>query len=142
MCSQNIASEIFIHPTSIVEKGASIGKGSKIWHWVHICSGAKIGKNVSLGQNVFISDKAVVGDNCKVQNNVSLYDNVYLGDAVFCGPSVVFTNVINPRALIDRKSEFLDTKISNGVSIGANATIICGNTVGGICIYWSRISYY
>ena len=97
------------HETAIVDKGAKIGSGSKIWHWTHVCGGAKIGSNVSLGQNVYVANKVIIGDQCKIQNNVSIYDNVYLEEGVFCGPSMVFTNVYNPRSLIERKSEFKDT---------------------------------
>ena len=96
---------INLHETAIVDDGAEIGKGSRIWHWVHVCGGAQIGKNVSLGQNVFVGNRVKIGDQCKVQNNVSIYDNVTLEEGVFCGPSMVFTNVYNPRALIERKSE-------------------------------------
>ena len=119
-----------IHKTAIVDQGASIGSGSKIWHWVHICGGASIGKNVSLGQNVFIGNQVKIGDNCKVQNNVSVYDNVILGDGVFCGPSMVFTNVYNPRAGVDRKNEYRTTLVGDGVTFGANCTIICGIQIG------------
>jgi len=121
--------KIFIHETAIVDDGASIGSGSRVWHWVHICAGAVIGRNVSLGQNVFIGNKVKIGNNCKIQNNVSVYDNVTLKDNVFCGPSVVFTNVYNPRAHIDRKSEYKDTIVETGVTLGANCTIICGNFI-------------
>lgn len=119
-----------IHPTAIVDDGAQIGEGSRIWHWVHICGGAKIGKGVSLGQNVFVGDKVVIGDHCKIQNNVSVYDNVTLEEGVFCGPSMVFTNVYNPRSLIDRKSEYRNTLVKKGASLGANSTIVCGVTIG------------
>ena len=120
----------FIHPTAIVDKGAIIGKFTKIWHWTHISSQAKIGRNCTLGQNVFIGNKVTIGNNVKVQNNVSIYDMVSIEDNVFCGPSVVFTNVYNPRSKINRKNEYKKTLIKNGASIGANATIICGNTIG------------
>lgn len=119
-----------IHETAIIDKGAIIGKNSKIWHWTHVCSGAKIGCNVTLGQNVFVGNKVSIGNKCKIQNNVSVYDNVTLEDGVFCGPSVVFTNVYNPRALIERKAEFQDTIVKQGVTLGANCTIICGVTIG------------
>lgn len=118
------------HDSAIIDDGASIGDGSRIWHFVHVCGQAKIGKGVSLGQNVFVGNKVVIGDNCKIQNNVSVYDNVTLEEGVFCGPSMVFTNVLNPRSLIERKSEFKDTLVKKGATIGANATIICGVTVG------------
>lgn len=118
------------HETAIIEKGAEIGSGSKIWHWVHVCEGAKIGSNVSLGQNVFVGNKVIIGNKCKIQNNVSIYDNVYLDEGVFCGPSMVFTNVYNPRSLIDRKDEYKNTLIKKGASLGANCTIICGIEIG------------
>ena len=118
------------HPSSIIDDGATIGEGSRIWHFTHICGGAKIGRNVSLGQNVFVGDKVKIGDKCKIQNNVSVYDNVVLEEGVFCGPSMVFTNVYNPRALISRKEEYKKTVVRRGVTIGANATIICGVKIG------------
>lgn len=121
---------ITIHPTAIVDHGAQIGIGSRIWHWAHICGGAKIGKGVSLGQNVFVGNKVVIGDNCKIQNNVSIYDNVCLEDDVFCGPSMVFTNVNTPRSHVSRKSEYFNTLVKRGATIGANATIVCGNVIG------------
>ena len=119
-----------VHPTAIVDEGAQIGEGSRVWHFVHVCSGAKIGKGVSLGQNVFVGNKVTIGDKCKIQNNVSVYDNVTLEEGVFCGPSMVFTNVYNPRSLIERKSEYRDTLIKRGATLGANCTIVCGATVG------------
>ncbi|MEK2645195.1 acyltransferase [Bdellovibrio sp. BCCA] len=118
------------HETAIVDEGAEIGEGTRIWHWVHICGKAKIGKKCSFGQNVYVGNNVVIGDNCKVQNNVSIYDNVFLEDDVFCGPSMVFTNVINPRSGVVRKDEYLDTRVKKGSSIGANATIVCGITLG------------
>ena len=121
---------ITIHPSAIVDEGAQIGEGSRVWHFVHVCSGAKIGKGVSLGQNVFVGNKVIIGDHCKVQNNVSVYDNVTLEEGVFCGPSMVFTNVYNPRSLIERKSEYRDTLIKKGATLGANCTIVCGTTIG------------
>jgi UDP-2-acetamido-3-amino-2,3-dideoxy-glucuronate N-acetyltransferase len=121
---------ITIHFTAIVDEGAQIGEDSRIWHWVHICGGARIGKGVSLGQNVFVGNKVVIGDNCKIQNNVSVYDNVTLEDGVFCGPSMVFTNVYNPRSLIERKNEYRDTLVKKGATLGANCTIVCGITIG------------
>ncbi len=120
----------FVHETAIVDKGASIGDSTSIWHWVHICKDAQIGKKCSLGQNVFIGNKVVIGNNVKIQNNVSVYDNVTLEDNVFCGPSMVFTNVFNPRSEISRKDEYLNTLVKKGASMGANCTIICGNTIG------------
>lgn len=119
-----------IHPSAIVDEGAQIGAGSRVWHFVHVCGGARIGKGVSLGQNVFVGNKAVIGDQCKIQNNVSVYDNVTLEEGVFCGPSMVFTNVYNPRSLIDRKSEYRDTLVKKGATLGANCTIVCGTTIG------------
>lgn len=119
-----------IHPSAIVDDGAEIGDGSRVWHFVHVCGGARIGKGVSLGQNVFVGNKVVIGDHCKVQNNVSVYDNVTLEEGVFCGPSMVFTNVYNPRSLIERKSEYRDTLVKTGATLGANCTIVCGVTIG------------
>tara|TARA_B100000795_G_scaffold223527_1_gene178733 strand:- start:4630 stop:5208 length:579 start_codon:yes stop_codon:yes gene_type:complete len=116
--------------TAIVDEGAEIGSGSRLWHWVHVCGGAKIGSDVSLGQNVFVGDKVIIGDKCKIQNNVSIYNNIYLDKGVFCGPSMVFTNVYNPRALIERKDEFRDTFVKKGATLGANCTIVCGITIG------------
>lgn len=121
---------ISVHSTAIVDHGAQIGAGSRVWHFVHVCSGAKIGKGVSLGQNVFVGNKVVIGDRCKVQNNVSVYDNVTLEEGVFCGPSMVFTNVYNPRSLIERKNEYRDTLVKTGATLGANSTIVCGVTIG------------
>ena len=118
------------HPSAIVDDGARIGEGSRVWHFVHVCGGAKIGKHVSLGQNVFVGNKVVIGDDCKIQNNVSVYDNVTLEEGVFCGPSMVFTNVYNPRSLIERKNEYRDTLVRKGATLGANCTIICGVTIG------------
>lgn len=119
-----------VHPTAIVDSGAQIGDGSRIWHWVHICGGAKIGKDVSVGQNVFIGNQVIIGDRCKIQNNVSVYDAVTMEEGVFCGPSVVFTNVYNPRALITRKNEYRETIIKRGATLGANCTVVCGLTIG------------
>ncbi|MDH5645041.1 MAG: acetyltransferase [Candidatus Heimdallarchaeota archaeon] len=119
-----------IHETAIVDKGASIGEGTRIWHWVHVCSEAKIGKHCSLGQNVFIGNKVIIGNNVKIQNNVSVYDNVTLEDDVFCGPSMVFTNVYNPRSAVSRKEEYRDTLVKKGATLGANCTIVCGVTIG------------
>ena len=118
------------HPSAIIDQGASIGEKTSIWHFSHVCAEANIGKSVSLGQNVFVSSKVIIGDNCKVQNNVSIYDNVTLEEGVFCGPSMVFTNVYNPRSFIERKSEYKSTLIKKGATLGANCTIICGITVG------------
>lgn len=119
-----------VHPTSIVDAGAEIGEGSLIWHWVHVSGGARIGKGVSLGQNVYVGNNVHIGDYCKIQNNVSIYDKVTLEAGVFCGPSMVFTNVYNPRAFIERKSEFRDTLVKQGATLGANCTVVCGVTIG------------
>ena len=120
----------FKHETAIVDEGAQIGENSRVWHFVHVCGGAKIGQGVSLGQNVFVGNKVVIGDYCKVQNNVSVYDNVTLEEGVFCGPSMVFTNVYNPRSLIERKDEYRNTLVKKGATLGANCTIVCGITIG------------
>jgi len=119
-----------VHETAIVDEGAQIGEGSRVWHWAHVCGQAKIGKGVSLGQNVFVGNKVTIGDKCKIQNNVSVYDNVILEEGVFCGPSMVFTNVYNPRSLIERKNEYRDTLVKKGSTLGANCTIVCGITIG------------
>lgn len=119
-----------VHASAIVDDGAQIGEGSRVWHFVHVCAGARIGKGVSLGQNVFVGNNVLIGDNCKIQNNVSVYDNVILEEGVFCGPSMVFTNVYNPRSLIERKSEYRDTLVRKGATLGANCTIVCGVTIG------------
>lgn len=121
---------VSIHSTAIVDPGAEIGEHSKIWHWVHVCSGAKIGQHCSLGQNVFVADNVAIGDKVKIQNNVSVYEGVILEDHVFCGPSMVFTNVYNPRASIIRKDEYRKTLVRKGASLGANCTIVCGVTIG------------
>ncbi len=120
----------FVHPSAIVDAGAEIGAGSKIWHFCHVLSGARIGDNCILGQNVMVGGRVVVGRGCKIQNNVSIYDSVTLEDDVFCGPSCVFTNVLTPRAFVERKEEFAPTLIRRGATIGANATIVCGVTIG------------
>lgn len=120
----------FRHESAIVDDGAEIGDGSRVWHFVHVCAGAKVGRNSVLGQNVFVGGGAVVGDDCKVQNNVSLYDAVILEEGVFCGPSAVFTNVNNPRARVERKSEYRETRVRAGATLGANCTIVCGVTIG------------
>lgn len=119
-----------IHSTAIIDDGAQIGDKTRIWHWSHVCSGAVIGANVSIGQNVFIDNKVIIGNQCKIQNNVSVYSNVTLEDSVFCGPSMVFTNVYNPRSFIERKSEFRNTIVKKGATLGANCTIVCGITIG------------
>jgi UDP-2-acetamido-3-amino-2,3-dideoxy-glucuronate N-acetyltransferase len=118
------------HQSAIIDDGATIGDGSRIWHFAHVCGGAVIGKSVSLGQNTFVGNAAVIGDNCKIQNNVSVYDNVVLEEGVFCGPSAVFTNVYNPRSLISRKDEYQSTVVKRGASLGANCTIVCGVKIG------------
>jgi len=119
-----------IHVTAIVDPGAQIGEGSRIWHWVHVCAGARIGRNCSLGQNVFVGNRVIIGDSVKVQNNVSIYDEVTLEDDVFCGPSMVFTNVYNPRSAITRKDQYRKTLVRRGATLGANCTIVCGVTIG------------
>ena len=122
-----------IHETAIIDEGAKIGSGSKIWHWTHICSGAQIGSSVTIGQNGFIAPSVRVGNGCKIQNNVSIFEGVILEKNVFCGPSVVFTNVINPRAFVNRKREFKKTYVETGATLGANCTIICGVRLGTFC---------
>ncbi|MDZ7750217.1 MAG: acyltransferase [Gammaproteobacteria bacterium] len=119
-----------VHETAIVDAGAQIGRDTRIWHWVHVCGGAVIGASCSLGQNVFVGNRVVIGDQVKIQNNVSVYDNVTLEDGVFCGPSMVFTNVYNPRAEVERKAEYRDTLVRRGATLGANCTIVCGVTIG------------
>ncbi len=120
----------FAHDTAIIDAGAQIGTDTRIWHWVHICAGALIGELCSLGQNVFVGNKVIIGNNVKIQNNVSVYDNVTLEDDVFCGPSMVFTNVYNPRSAVSRKDEYRNTLVKRGATLGANCTIVCGNTIG------------
>tara|TARA_B100000073_G_scaffold106007_1_gene85045 strand:+ start:528 stop:1121 length:594 start_codon:yes stop_codon:yes gene_type:complete len=119
-----------IHTTSLVDEGATIGANSRVWHWVHISSGAVIGERCSFGQNVFVGNRVQIGNNVKIQNNVSVYDNVTLEDDVFCGPSMVFTNVYNPRSEVNRKDEYRDTVVEKGATLGANCTIVCGTRVG------------
>lgn len=119
-----------IHDTAIVDDGAVIGEKTRIWHWVHVCGGAKIGRGCSLGQNVFVGNRVSIGNNVKIQNNVSVYDNVTLENDVFCGPSMVFTNVYNPRSSVTRKDEYQDTLVKQGATLGANCTIVCGATIG------------
>ena len=121
---------VTIHETAIVDAGAQIGGGTRVWHWVHICAGAKIGLNCVFGQNVFVANDVLIGNNVKIQNNVSIYDAVTLEDDVFCGPSMVFTNVYNPRSAVIRKDEYRRTLIRKGATIGANSTIICGVIIG------------
>ncbi|MBL1420844.1 MAG: N-acetyltransferase [Alphaproteobacteria bacterium] len=122
--------DYYKHESAIVDDGASIGRDCRVWHFVHVCSGAQIGTGVSLGQNVFVGHKVTIGDDCKIQNNVSIYDNVHLADNVFCGPSMVFTNVYNPRSGVERKDEYRDTIVEQGVTFGANCTIVCGIVIG------------
>ena len=121
---------IYVHETAIIDDGAKIGNNSRIWHWSHICGGAVLGEKVSIGQNVYIGSDVRIGSNCKIQNNISIYDAVYLEDGVFCGPSMVFTNVHNPRAFVDRKSEYRPTNVRVGATLGANCTIVCGVEIG------------
>ena len=118
------------HDSAIVDEGARIGSGTRIWHFSHICAGAVIGRNVTLGQNTFVGNVVVIGDNCKIQNNVSVYDNVTLEEGVFCGPSMVFTNVYNPRSFVSRKDEYRATLVKRGATLGANCSIVCGVTIG------------
>ena len=119
-----------IHPTAIVDDGATLGDGTRVWHWVHVCAGARIGSGCSLGQSVFVGNDVRIGDNVKIQNNVSVYDAVTLEDEVFCGPSMVFTNVFNPRSAVVRKDEYRRTLVRRGATLGANATVVCGVTIG------------
>ena len=128
--TETAMSDVFIHESSSVDEPVQIGGGTKIWHFCHVMSGAVIGRDCSFGQNCFVSGGVRIGNNVKVQNNVSIYDGVVLEDGVFCGPSMVFTNVINPRSFVDRKQEFRPTRVRQGATIGANATIICGVTIG------------
>jgi len=123
-------SEYYVHESAIVDDGALIGNDSRVWHFAHVCAGAKVGEGVSLGQNTFVGNKVTIGNKCKIQNNVSVYDNVHLEEGVFCGPSMVFTNVYNPRSLIERKDEYRDTLVKKGATLGANCTIVCGVVVG------------
>jgi UDP-2-acetamido-3-amino-2,3-dideoxy-glucuronate N-acetyltransferase len=125
--------DYFIHPSSYIDDGAEIGSGTKIWHFCHVMPGAKIGHNCNLGQNVLVSPGVLIGNNVKIQNNVSLYTGVAIEDDVFLGPSMVFTNVVNPRSHVIRKSEYKNTLVRRGASIGANATIVCGVTLGRYC---------
>ena len=126
----SIHSSVKIHSTALIDEGATIGAASRIWHWVHICAGAVIGERCSFGQNVFVGNKVRIGNNVKIQNNVSVYDNVTLEDDVFCGPSMVFTNVYNPRSAVSRKDEYLNTVVEQGATLGANCTIVCGIRIG------------
>lgn len=119
-----------VHPSAIVDDGADIGSGTRIWHFVHVCARSKIGRSCSLGQNVYVGNDVSIGDRCKIQNNVSVYDRVTLEDEVFCGPSMVFTNVYNPRSAIERKHEYMETVVKRGATLGANCTVVCGITIG------------
>lgn len=130
----NNSSEFFFHPTATVDSGAFIGRGTKIWHYCHIMSGARIGEQCILGQNVFVAQTGIVGNRVKIQNNVSVYDGVVLEDEVFCGPSMVFTNVIIPRSFIERKHEYRLTRVCRGATLGANSTILCGHTIGAYAL--------
>lgn len=121
---------MIVHPTAIIDEGATIGEGCRIWHWTHVCAGARIGERCSLGQNVYVGNDVIIGNNVKIQNNVSIYDTVRLDDDVFCGPSMVFTNVHNPRSAIVRKQEYRPTHVHRGATLGANCTIVCGVTIG------------
>ncbi len=127
-----MADEFFVHPTAVVDPPCKIGKGTKVWHFVHVCANAEIGERCVLGQNVFVGAHVRIGNNCKIQNNVAVYEKVTLEDDVFCGPSMVFTNVMNPRSAFprDRETGFLPTLVKRGATIGANATIVCGTTIG------------
>lgn len=129
----NMDIKYFAHETAVIDQGCTIGEGTKIWHFSHIMTGCLIGKSCNIGQNVVVSPDVVLGNNVKVQNNVSIYTGVICEDDVFLGPSMVFTNVINPRSAVNRKSEYAKTHVKRGVSIGANATIVCGITLGEYC---------
>lgn len=133
MSDKGVATTATIHPTAIVDAGAAIGPGTKVWHFCHVMPGARIGAECVLGQNVFVGGAAVIGDRCKIANNVSVYDAVWLDADVFIGPSVVFTNVKTPRAFVSRKHDFRATRVGRGASVGANATIVCGRTLGAYC---------
>lgn len=128
--SANIDPAAFVHPTAVVDAGVEIGAHTKIWHFCHVLGNSKVGERCAIGQNVMIGPDVSIGSGCKIQNNVSVYKGVTLEDDVFCGPSMVFTNVLTPRAFVERKDEFAPTLVKRGVTIGANATIICGNTIG------------
>lgn len=129
-----VATSAFVHESAWVDAGASVGAGSRIWHFVHVLPGTVIGENCILGQNVMAGPDVTIGDGCKIQNNVALYRGVVLEDDIFCGPSCVFTNVLTPRAHVERKDEFAPTLVRRGATIGANATIVCGNTLGAYCM--------
>ena len=129
----NEFTNVTIHESAYVDDGCKIGEGTKIWHFCHIISGTRIGRDCSFGQNVMVGPDVTVGDHCKIQNNVSIYKGVSLADNVFCGPSCVFTNVLTPRAGVERKDEYADTPVGKGATIGANATIVCGHSLGEYC---------
>jgi UDP-2-acetamido-3-amino-2,3-dideoxy-glucuronate N-acetyltransferase len=133
IASEHVSPEAFVHESSYVDQNVRIGAGTKVWHFSHLMPGARIGEGCSIGQNVFIGRDVPVGDNVKIQNNVSLYEGVSIGDEVFLGPSMVFTNVMNPRSGVERKDEFMATKVRRGATIGANATIVCGICLGAYC---------
>src|SRR3989475_1663309 len=122
--------DYFVHESCYIDEGCEIGEGTRIWHFTHVMSGARIGRGCNIGQNVVISPSVVIGNNVKIQNNVSVYDGVTLEDDVFCGPSMVFTNVVNPRSAVVRKSEYRPTLVKRGATLGANATVLCGHTIG------------
>jgi UDP-2-acetamido-3-amino-2,3-dideoxy-glucuronate N-acetyltransferase len=122
--------DYFVHESSYIDDGCEIGEGTKVWHFSHVMSGARIGRRCNIGQNVVVSPQVVIGDNVKIQNNVSIYTGVVLEDDVFCGPSMVFTNVVNPRSHVSRKDEYRPTVVKRGATLGANSTIVCGHTIG------------
>jgi UDP-2-acetamido-3-amino-2,3-dideoxy-glucuronate N-acetyltransferase len=130
MSDLSAAPQSAVHPTAVVDPGAQIGAGTRVWHFCHVCTGAKIGTDCSLGQNVYVGNRVIIGCNVKIQNNVSVYDNVTLEDHVFCGPSMVFTNVHNPRAEFARRDEYRDTVVRRGATLGANCTVVCGVEIG------------
>lgn len=130
MSSAESGGSVTIHDTAIVDDGARLGPGTRVWHWVHVCGGATIGQGCSLGQNVFVGNRVVIGNNVKIQNNVSVYDEVTLEDDVFCGPSMVFTNVYNPRSAVPRKDDYRTTLVRRGATLGANCTVVCGTMIG------------
>ena len=121
---------VVIHPSAVVDEGAQLGEGTRVWHFVHVSAGARIGRDCTLGQGVFVGNDVAIGNNVRIQNNVSVYDAVTLEDDVFCGPSMVFTNVYNPRAAVPRKAEYRRTLVQRGATLGANSTIVCGSTIG------------
>ena len=129
-----VRAPVVAHLTAVVDDGAEIGAGTRIWHFVHVCASAHIGSDCVLGQNVFVGNRVQIGDRVKIQNNVSVYEGVIIEDDVFCGPSMVFTNVINPRAFVERKHEFRETRVGTGASLGANCTVLCGVTIGAYAL--------